>query len=115
MEDKEILEGNKLIAEFMGSIIINETVFRLNIPIIKVSELQYHKSWNFLMPIVEEISADYDFSIQFYDSDCIAYAYRRNIEQTEICSSGNFEPHILNVWKAVIGFIKWYNLQNNEK
>ena len=45
--EKEIIEGNKLIAEFMGlSMLHNQT---------RLETLKYHSSWDWLMPVVEKI------------------------------------------------------------
>ena len=74
MSEQEIIEGNKLIAEFMGGIyvrredlfdshIIEEFIYNNNHPILKnnikttehLYHLRYHLSWDWLMPVVEKI------------------------------------------------------------
>lgn len=72
MTGKEILEGNKLIAEFMGADIstpkdkdiiymsitmCNELVLPNNCGAVKVRHLDYHESWDWLMPVVEKIES----------------------------------------------------------
>ena len=79
MDEKQILAGNKLIAEFMGYTIVNNDVliplekdswfyetyaFTQNrgtmyfgIPFYRVAveDISYHKSWDWLMPAVDKI------------------------------------------------------------
>lgn len=62
MKEKEINEGNKLIAEFMGAKMIVENYHGINI--IKFSDgdtkdlfgLKFHSSWDWLMPCIGKIS-----------------------------------------------------------
>lgn len=78
MEDKEIQEGNKLIAEFMdakpceypGNYFAGEMGYEFNqrIPMDapdpplwwNKKALKFHSSWDWLMPVVEKISEWYD-------------------------------------------------------
>ena len=54
--DKEILEGNKLIAEFMtGQSKDSKVFFKLNCV---DTELKYHPSWDWLMPVIGKISTN---------------------------------------------------------
>jgi len=101
MNKKEILEGNKLIAEFMvGCEIIEGTVIRktkyYNFPDhcstkYLISDMKFHSSWDWLMPVVEKI---------------------------EPLSSGEFSLHdfvsadIKAIWASCVIFIKWYNKNN---
>jgi hypothetical protein len=69
MEQTEILEGNKLIAEFMGGKYMpyTEGMFghfehfmfpdlQYDENFIKINDLEYYSSWNWLMPVIEKIS-----------------------------------------------------------
>lgn len=62
MTPEEILEGNKLIEEYRGTIVRPNPdggelcVFINNIPFYDLKESDFHKSWDLLMPIVERIS-----------------------------------------------------------
>ena len=58
MSEQEIIEGNKLIAEFMGYKFIEDwhQYWRLSDKhLLLENELKYHSSWDWLMPVVEKI------------------------------------------------------------
>lgn len=56
---KTIAECNKLIAEFMGRCgKVNKHLYWVNIPSVKwvtVEQMQFHTSWDWLIPVVEKI------------------------------------------------------------
>jgi len=67
MTHEEIVEGNKLIAKYMGAEIKDETFcFHLGNPAFKIQieqmtfepvyKLHYHDSWDWLMPVIETIT-----------------------------------------------------------
>lgn len=127
MEQKEIETGNKLIAEFMqfdveGNIhwIVDEdkpisrTTGRTREIEVEgtVQDLQYHTSWDWLMPVVEKITTieDGKFNVDISTVGMwTCYIKRDDVFEKEISDFGGFTPVILNVWKAVVKFIKWYN------
>jgi hypothetical protein len=86
-------EDRQLISTFYGEDLGNEIDF------------------NRLMPVVEKISKHYDVSIRWYAGDCSCWINKQTLEGVEICSYGNFEPSIVNAYKAVVEFIKWHNTQ----
>lgn len=97
METK-IIEGNKLIAEFMGYIdngdpdgflIDPDTNYDVN-----VDELKYHYSWDWLMPVVGKITQD---------ETLIGNEYRESI--MDVIPYGIIE----DTFNCVVEFIKWYN------
>jgi len=71
------MKENKLIAMFMGDIrLVDDNVsFTKNCP---VNELQYHISWDWLMPVVQKIGED--FNVAIYDNDGIEKVYKRVVE-----------------------------------
>ncbi len=111
----ETLEGNKIIAEFMGyKLSVNDTFkpdganghwcFRdgegrnLGIweaaPLHAVNELKYHSSWGWLMPVVEKIG-----SLSYNDSN---NKFQPTVDRF-------LENDIDSIWRQVVIFITWYN------
>ena len=95
------MKDNKLIAEFMGWK-PNEHHWCLN----GDKDLQYHTSWDWLMPVVEEIEC-------LIDPNGNAYRFtidmcNAQIEETNIkILGGAFK--LDSTYKAVVEFIKKYN------
>ena len=101
--NNEATENNKLIAEFMGAngefTDIKGDVFLNNIPnpkggimILRVLQLKYNTSWDWLMPVVEKI-------LNLKNT----YAQERQMVFNSI------SPDINITYTAIISFIKWYN------
>lgn len=95
---------NELIAEFMGCDTHQKNDRAYYIPLLECyvtfDNLKYHKSWNWLMPVVEKIEKDYHVTIR--DRHCeIA-----NADRAFIGREGN---KLRSTYKAVVEFIKWYN------
>ena len=94
-----VIEGNKLIAEFMGwekSPYPNtpNKMYRddnVNVLSIHVADLQYHTSWDWLMPVVEKIESLH------------AEIHGDKIKYFEFSISNKY------YWLAVVDFIQWYN------
>lgn len=96
MNQQEIIEGNKLIAEFIGwqynsKGFWEQTIFDFH------KELKFHKSWDWLMPVVEKI---------LYNTP--------NSEKWAIYKISDYvgSIDIKSTYKTVIEFIKWYNEKN---
>jgi len=111
--DKEIIEGNKIIAEFMG-VNVNppdsNPVYELRhiYGLIGITNMKYHSSWEWLFAVVEEIKElGYDVSISSVGLWC-TYISRDDIYESEITSMGGMKP-IENTFIAVVNFINWYN------
>ena len=114
MTDKEIIEGNKLIAEIMGYIInpANEwynfegaCMGNMRTP---VFDLKYHASWNRLMPVFKKIWESID---QFqYDDEPYLYI-TEEIFHPDYLLSDFINNNIESVWNRCVEFIKWYNEQ----
>ena len=123
-----IIENNKLIAEFMG---LNKTKMFFNLKTgnyvkketadcdIKVVDVYlknnkpitnfyYHSDWNWLMEVVEKIeSLGNDILIT---SNYIQITYDKGEKFITIELEGNIK--IFAVYNACIEFIKWYNEKN---
>lgn len=123
----DIVVGNKLIAEFMGILLdpLSNTKTSIHFG---SKPLQYHSSWNWLMPVVEEISLipfpkENGWKEEDY-KDFSAYPYPRTFgmrnEQGKFMVRLNanqlFEADTLieATWLAVVDFITWYNTQNKQ-
>lgn len=114
MENKQISEGNKLIAEFMGLKPV-ETFGRYSISkdhctcredtaeqAMKgfASIAKYHSDWNWLMPVWEKI-------VDLRDGFCVPHGkfLVKSIYQSL------YIVNIERTWKEIIEFIQWYNNQ----
>lgn len=92
LTQEEIVTGNKLIAEFMG--------YKYVHPSGDYSfELQYHSSWDWLMPVVKKIQESYQGE-EHHIKSCELYSEIESMLK---------ELKIEWVWQFVIKFIKWYN------
>ena len=97
-------KDNKLIAEFMGNPTIFNTIHDATLYQVKeqanmtyhVDELQYHTSWDWLMPVVQKIGDEY-LNTPFDET------YSHLTEQYE--NIWTFE----DTYKAVVEFIKDQN------
>lgn len=120
MKENDLIEDNKLIAEFMGLTPNMESIFD---PGIKQwldadgeyytdNELKYHSSWDWLMPVVEKIeSLDYFCMINRWTS---IYSGSEGNRVAVTSVEGN--PKIMNTFIAVVIFIEYYNkIHKNEK
>lgn len=114
MTTNNIQEGNKLIAEFMGGILwrvsrndnidrikMTHTAFPDKMLTCKISELRYHSSWDWLMPVVQKIKEVYntlDLEIALF-------------KENEPLFNMTIFADIQTVWKFCVQFIQWYNIQ----
>lgn len=108
MTEKEIQEGNKLIATFMGKTIqpqVGTPEFsRWKGEAMDYSsyEVAYHSSWDWLIPVVEKINVNTEQSDERENFKAVCQAYLP-------FGSINY------IWKASVKFIKWYNTQPSNK
>ena len=105
------MTNNKLIAEFMGRNVITEDDIRANKNPISTShdgdleeDLEYHSSWDWLMPVIDKISGIKNWSINATLEWLSASEF--NIQQE---SDGFYT--IEDVYLAVVEFIKLTNLK----
>lgn len=122
----EILEGNKLIAEFMGA--ENETGyfqastigktkvptgrmwmkerFPNNMHLCKEDDLRYHSSWDWIMPVVEKIRNIVDK--KEYDKEGLLF-YKEALSRYVPIRNELVKINLSNVHYCVVEFILWYN------
>jgi hypothetical protein len=116
MSKEEILEGNFLIAKFMGYDYpdINNQVW-----LHSLEWHSYHHDWNKLMPVVEKIESIVDshhgyFGVYISSNNCTIQATNFRPENPmanppHYFSDWTLETKINSTWQAVVQFIKWYN------
>jgi hypothetical protein len=126
----EIIEGNKLIAEFMGG---NKQIipkgglhgYKEGTELWRfclfssnpgpVTYLEYHSSWEWLMEVVEKIEGLFNgnaFTITNRNLWCIIemntqFSLAYDIEYSEISIKASTK--LESTWEAVVQFIQWYN------
>ena len=112
MIQEEILEGDELIAEFMGLEFTGKQGIYFLKPNRKLpNKLNYHSSWDWLMPVVEKIR----------DKNCFVHVYfprKLNVTTCEIHNMEFLEKNfdikktgqgVTPIFEACVEFIKWYN------
>ena len=132
---ENILENNKLIADFMG---VKQHRFDGLTKIEKV--LKYHTDWNWLMAVVEKIEttsynvpekfrkgfmkntltatgiiySDYDNRQEFLGWSSYCTLETQTLWDSTMLSEDveKYESKIEAVYSACVEFIKWYNLNN---
>lgn len=114
-------EKNRMIAEFMGVGIFEETgMYNASIGSeYPVKEIPYHTSWDWLMPVVEKIeSIEDDLSpYQSYSKNNFCVSIRNGfcqiISGDFLMDFDEFDKHSGTkkeaVFNAVCEFIEWYN------
>lgn len=119
MSEQEILEGNKLIAEFDGAIFTNDDteaypqgyLYFQDIGAREAKNLMYNDSWDWIMPVVEKIHSYTDFWVTIYYRSCKVFPMNRGVEMEILIEE---KPTIEAVWIAVVEFIKWHNKQQGK-
>ena len=133
MTQEEIIEGNKLIASFMGyekssedkdfifykhpdgkGIVIQSQhdckVFHTH-ELMEIKGFIFHRSWDWLMPVVKKCSESFEH--HQYDSEEY-YHITEEIFHPDYSLSEFMDADIEAVYSRVVTYIKWYN-QNKEK
>ena len=128
MKEKEVLENNKLIAKFMEFPINSKQVMydtRIYYDISKLNlynmvsmacedQFSFHKSWDWLMPIVEKIESfifNKPESDTYYNVQILGGCYVMIISNNgdELITSDSGQSKLECTYLAVVEFIKWYN------
>ena len=139
MSEQEILEGNKLIAEFMGGVFreINNPYYgdnSFNVVSLVMYEdgekkfltyemngLKYHCSWDWLMPVVEKIEelSSLGGIVTIVQGQC-RITSRMAGDHTVMANKSHYitmgtKGKLLATYEAVVEFVKWYNSCQKEK
>ena len=125
-----IVENNKLIAEFMGGLYNNQAMLSLQsneiwLPYHGVcnyksdngKSLKYHSDWNWLMRVVEKIEKIPEKNDNWFNVTVGASCYCIIQDATGELSFeiiGDGRTKIEATYNACIEFIKWYNEQNKK-
>lgn len=125
MKTNKIIEGNKIIAEFMGWEVSEKakslkkrglTINTIPYGYFKIhpDDLLYQSSWDWLMPVVEKIEKE-SFNIfgEYEDviiNGCSCFVETRDRE-ISIIETTKIEA----TYKAVVEFVKWYNKQKKDE
>jgi len=111
------MKDNKLIAEFMGVVFHDDENQYYNADGLHIGNtLQYHTSWDWLMPVVEkieEIAIDDDnltvkehrYQVDMSYTQCSIYDHVRD----GVIASADMGTKLSSTHRAVIEFIKEYN------
>ena len=119
LTQQEIEEGNKLIAEFEGMVYTNDDpkayaqgyMFSKELGAITVADLQYHESWDWLMPMVDKIAEQgHAISISTGYGCIVTSNTGEHIHMTE--KSYGCTTLIHATWLAVTSAIKFINSKN---
>ena len=131
-KDKKIIEQNILIAEFMGGKPVNavkSNPIAYSFPFEfghqetwdeggfqgsgksscwDIEDLQYHSSWEWLMPVIEKIEElGADFGIK--RNKVLIHGFVQNKIEIYRWESGTIHSKIENTFDGVVEFIKWFN------
>jgi hypothetical protein len=119
MDSKEIHEGNRLIAVFMGRPYkFNRTKFSDGSAFEHEVLPDYHIRWDEIMNVVEKIEKDvsasiyYGFSVTITDLHCAVWCHEKRKQDGIIYQTPYGQrpsSKIVAVWDAVVQFIQWYN------
>lgn len=136
MTNEEILNGNKLLAEFMGAKFDNHdnqhqkhwlfpnslNWYHNTVPgYIFKHNLKYHSDWNWLMSVVDKIEdlryKDIeDNEIQWFvvigeGADCRIYHDYSDVDEIVVYGA---ESKIVAAWQAIVEFVRSYLKEENE-
>lgn len=116
---KNILENNKLIAEFLGYSQPHpdypKATYWHKKDCQPLTILLFHKDWNWLMEVIDKIETIVDkknndkFFFEIYQDSVIIFNSNRMDEIIEVIGQGS---RINNVYQACVEFIQLYNKQN---
>lgn len=130
MDQNIVLNGNKLIAEFLGIKIDSEdfnfvpkNIFthsiEADIQISDLYELEFHSSWDWLMPVVEKIESIYDdfhgyFAVHIVSNGCTISGTKLRPGVVNAYFNQEYADSKLKAtYECVVKFIKWYNEYKN--
>jgi hypothetical protein len=120
-DEKKIEVGNQLIAEFMG--VKKESTFAGERYIYEIfnnkysTELYFHKSWDWLMPVLIKIENELDVVTSIQINRYKNVGLKEIFGETDVCLFEGQHDTIIKdsslkieaLWKAIVEFLIWYN------
>jgi hypothetical protein len=127
MKETSIEEGNKLIAEFMS--VKKEQTFFGERYIYEIfnnkysTELYFHKSWDWLMPVLIKIETELDAVTSIQINKYKNVGLKEIFGETSVCLFEGLHDTIIKdsslkieaLWKAIVEFLTWYNSNKNKR
>lgn len=116
MTPEQIIDGNLLIAEFVGY--FDEQIrhakrfgkeYDWRADKVEIESLKYHSSWDSLMPVVEKIATIKDLKYRGIDGTARIHFYSDGVCVCRICDITIEDSGVNSVWLAVVEFIKRHN------
>lgn len=114
MTQKEILEGNRLIAEFMGGIYKSDRfviddgwVFLPFHNMQQIKRLKYNSSWDWLIPVYNKFTSDLDIAWKITSKG--VFIHNHNNGYNSLFEVNCPENVIVDAYRGAVNFIKWYN------
>lgn len=128
MTQKNIIENNRLLAEFLGANVTIDGEYEMYgiIPTVEDGEWENHffkpenmpfdTDWNWLMQVVERINIkdDFKYTVRIYSMDVEIHNNETGVTIVDLFSDYSTDQLILSVYEACVEFIKWYNDQNKK-
>ena len=115
MTQEEIDMGNPILCEFMGIqhvghniYVLDDTIYGEMFHVSIIGGLQFHDSWDWLMPVCAKIDT-LDYS-GLCPSDLQMYCNECNV-MDHLVSCYEIEP----VYRKVVSFIRWWNSIQTKK
>lgn len=111
-------ESNKIIALFMGADQVdygmeNMYSFKDKQCLYSLPALEYHTSWAWLMPVVEQIEA-LGYLVYMQPDGCQILTKNGNWPDTLIIDADFRHTRLENTYEGVVSFIQWYNTHNKK-
>lgn len=113
MTQQEIIENNKLIAEFLGNPLyydgVGDKKKNSSYTDSKFKVHNYHSDWNELMEVVEKIDIidDYCYTVRMFWH--YTEVHHNKQYYNIVGNLGESGQRLNNTYLAVTQFIKWYN------
>ena len=117
------MNDNKLIADFMGVQYKSDEDYIKTLEEMRLhnigyeqgymeSQLKYHESWNWLMPVVEKIEEDEEIDVNILLNGTRIFKWRTDTDIVNNVAKISFDKKIEHVYHAVVEFIKKYNKES---